>query len=81
MGYTCPVCNYDRLFKSPYSKNGSGSYEICPCCGFQFGYDDYPNKEETQVKWRKNWIRDKYPWYSKTRLPPDDWNPKKQIGE
>ena len=36
---TCPVCNYDGLFDPPYDENGYGSYEICPCCGFQFGLD------------------------------------------
>lgn len=36
MKYTCPVCDYPDLVEEPYF-----SYEICPCCGTEFGYDDF----------------------------------------
>ncbi len=75
----CPICFYDSLFEPPYSSKGSGSYEICPCCGFQFGYDDYPNKEDQIKEWRQKWISNGYPWFSKKRKPPADWNPIEQL--
>ena len=61
----CPVCNYDGLFDPPYDENGYGSYEICPCCGFQFGLDDYPDnnrdrfektKDEKDLSPAKRWF-------------------------
>ncbi|MED4649062.1 hypothetical protein P9293_17030 [Bacillus inaquosorum] len=41
MKYTCPVCRFKGLTEPAYDKEGTHSYEICPCCGFQFGFDDY----------------------------------------
>jgi hypothetical protein len=81
MGFICPVCNYNNLLEPPYSKGGNGSHEICPSCGFQFGYRDFPDKEEGIKKWRENWINNGYPWHSRRRLPPDGWDPRKQIEE
>ena len=79
MAYLCPICNYDGLYEKPYDDQGFGSDEICPCCGFQFGLDDYPNKEDGQEKWRKEWIEKGCPWFSKTRLPSQNWNPQNQL--
>lgn len=76
----CPICFYDGLFEPPYNSHGYGSYEICPCCGFEFGYDDYPNKEEQIMKWRKKWIADGYPWFSPEDKPVD-WNLPEQFKE
>lgn len=33
--YTCPVCAYERM---PYPPK---NYNICPCCGVEFGYEDF----------------------------------------
>lgn len=79
MDYLCPICNYEGLHEPPYNKQGYGSDEICPCCGFQFGYDDYPNKIESHIKWREDWINRGYTWYSKSRIPPKNWDAKKQL--
>lgn len=35
----CPVCGSDSL-EGAYSCNGSPSYEKCPECGVEFGFDD-----------------------------------------
>ena len=57
MKYVCPVCFYDQLTEEPYDEDGYGLYEICVCCGFQFGLDDYPDKEKGQNQWRDQWIK------------------------
>lgn len=69
MKYVCLVCNYEGLFEPPYDESGIGSDEICPCCGFQFGYDDYPNKEAGITQWRENWIKGGCKWFSNSRKP------------
>lgn len=79
MSYICPVCQYRGLFDPPYDESGIGSDEICPCCGFQFGCDDFPDKEEQMLKWKKEWIQKGCKWFSAVRKPPLDWNPKKYL--
>ena len=29
-----------RPARTPYNASGRGSFEVCPLCGFEFGYDD-----------------------------------------
>ncbi|CAI6246577.1 hypothetical protein NRS6120_05960 [Bacillus subtilis] len=41
MKHTCPVCGFKGLAEPPYDHEGNHSHEICPCCGFQFGFDVY----------------------------------------
>lgn len=77
--HICPVCGYSGLDDPPYNERGVGSDEICPCCGFQFGYDDYPDGPLAFTKWRHNWINGGYRWFSKCILPPDGWDPKEQL--
>ena len=79
MKYICPVCKYDGLDERPYDEEGYGSYSICPCCGFQFGVDDFPNKEEEIKKWREKWIESGYEWFSDGSLTPNNWNPIEQL--
>jgi hypothetical protein len=83
--YVCLVCGYNKLIDPPYNRDGYASYEICPCCGFQYGYDDHGNryKHNSVVQniidiWRSNWIRSGCLWFS-SREKPAEWNPKKQL--
>ena len=75
MKYICPVCFYNGLSEKPYDENGIGSDEICPCCGFQFGCDDFPDKDNQMILWRKKWIQSGCKWFSTSMLPPSDWLP------
>lgn len=77
--YTCPVCGYGGLYDPPYNERGVGSDEICPCCGFQFGYDDYPEGPLAFKKWRQKWMEEGCIWFSKGRPSPDNWNAKEQL--
>lgn len=74
MRYVCPVCMYDNLDEPPYNDEGYGLHEICPCCGFQFGYDDYPDKIPSWTEWRKKWIDDGCEWYAESQLPYKEWS-------
>lgn len=83
-GRYCPVCGYE-LESSPWVGD-SASYEICPCCGIQFGYDDAQYGEDASKQrnavycsWRGKWIRDGMPWFSKGTPRPEDWNPSEQL--
>lgn len=79
MKHICPVCGFDGLREEAYDANGYGSLEICVCCGFQFGYDDYPDKKIGIEQWRVNWIQEGCLWFSSTTHPPIGWSAKKQL--
>lgn len=72
--YVCLVCGYPELTK-PYGDFFRPSYEICPCCGYQYGYDDYI---WTPIDRRQKWMDDGMRWWSHDG-PPDDWDPQQQL--
>jgi hypothetical protein len=70
MIYLCPVCGYTQLPRPPRD------YLICPCCGTEFGYDDYATVHE---QLRQRWMALGAPWFSRTRSAPQGWNPLVQL--
>ena len=54
--YPCPACEQMVLDELAWSDQRSASFEICPSCGIQFGYDD-ANPDSRELVWRENWIR------------------------
>lgn len=65
MTYCCPVCGYDQLRSAP------ANHMICPCCGTQFGYDDYA---ESHSALRQNWMSAGCKWFSRQTPPPANWS-------
>lgn len=79
MTYTSPICGNPGLTERPYYNDDSdASDEICPCCGFQFGYDDHASGH-THSEWRQHWIDSGMPWFSHGRRPPPGWDPATQL--
>jgi hypothetical protein len=68
MTFTCPVCKYDKMDAPPRN------YEICSCCGTEFGNDD---QLRTHDQLREEWIRSGAHWFF--REPPVNWNPWRQL--
>lgn len=77
MDHTCIVCGYPHLTEAPRLKGGGGSFEICPCCGFQFGVDD-DDRGITHAAARAAWVKHGMKWHSRN-APPAGWNPKVQL--
>jgi transposase-like protein len=75
MNFQCPVCGYYGLEEEPYDE-GCASFEICPSCGTQFGYEDVSKSHE---ELRQAWIEDGSRWWSKNIEPPRNWNPRQQL--
>lgn len=49
MNYCCPVCGFEGLEEPPYDEYNEPSYEVCSCCGFEFGVDDDVETEEGKL--------------------------------
>ncbi|GAB5465364.1 MAG: hypothetical protein Kapaf2KO_08000 [Candidatus Kapaibacteriales bacterium] len=69
----CPICGYDELDEPPYySNNGfDPTWEVCSCCGYEFGYDDV-DQGWTFKAYREKWIAEGFVWQHDNR--PDGWN-------
>lgn len=68
----CPVCGFANLQFPPYDEYGNPSYEICGCCGFEYGFDDSSNGL-TFVKYREEWIEKGFKFFRKN-AEPVDWD-------
>ena len=90
MKYFCPCCGFKGLdepaykqislplptnLTPPYYKYfGDPTYDICECCGFEFGYDDEPGagKGLSFEQYLQEWINDGQNWFVPSSRP-DDW--------
>lgn len=69
--YNCKVCGL-RMEDPPWGDDGkSPNYEICPCCGVEFGYQDYT--VESTANFRRRWIDSGAEW-NEIKEKPDNWN-------
>ncbi|RJL35657.1 hypothetical protein D5H75_02395 [Bailinhaonella thermotolerans] len=69
--YGCRVCGLIQD-SAPWGLDGrSPSFDICPCCGVEFGYED-----ATLVSilvFRQKWLEDGAPWWD-SELKPGGWD-------
>lgn len=75
--FVCPVCGYDKLIEKPYNSYGCASFEICSCCGFEFGFDDV-DQGFTFEEYRNKWVTQQFPWFS-PQEKPENWNLLEQL--
>lgn len=69
--YSCPVCGFSSMPAPPVD------YNICPCCGTEFGLDDV---ESTHAELRMAWLSNGAKWFSDELSPqPTPWNPFVQL--
>lgn len=84
----CPCCGYpdldrpayaampatlDPLPLPPYGAHwGAPSYEVCDCCGFEFGNEDDPGTAApiTFSDYLADWIADGERWFAPGKRPP-----------
>ena len=71
--YFCPVCGFNGLKEPPYGKQGEPSYEVCPCCGYEFGFD-----QSDYAEFRKLWIDSGAKWFMQ-ELKPRNWSLNRQL--
>lgn len=78
--HRCPVCGFNGLMEAPRTPSGGGSYEICPCCGYQFGVDD-DDRRVSHAAHRERWIAGGMQWWSRGIPAPAHWNPRQQLAD
>jgi hypothetical protein len=77
VSFTCPVCGFPGLDEAPCDDHGCASFEICPCCGIEFGYDDATTSHS---ELRARWIAGGKCWRS-DREPPTGWDADTQLAQ
>lgn len=68
---SCRVCGYG-LGTPPWGDDGkSPTWDICPCCGTEFGYEDCTPASAKRK--REEWVANEKKWFD-ARQKPADWN-------
>jgi hypothetical protein len=79
MNYICPVCGFDKLVSPPSDEKGNESYDICSCCGFEYGVDDFNyGLVNAFEKYRRDWVDNGAEWFYPS-FRPINWNIDKQL--
>lgn len=74
--YRCRVCGLKQDFK-PWGEDGkTPAFEICGCCGVDFGYQDCT--PEYVKKFRKEWLKKGGKWASPDEKPAN-WSLEEQM--
>lgn len=73
--HTCPVCGYEGLNEPVRGEKNEPSFEICPSCGVEFGFDDYDSS--CKILGEK-WFEGGAYWQSRTIQKPKDWDGRRQ---
>jgi len=74
--HNCRVCG---LFSEdlPWGENGDcPTHEICPCCGVEFGYEDYTVLSTKE--YRDLWLLKGAEWFDKS-VKPNSWDKEQQF--
>jgi hypothetical protein len=74
--HNCRVCGL-HIADFPWGEFGNcPTYEICSCCGVEFGNEDY-TVESTKL-YREKWKSDGYNWFESTEKP-EKWDMEEQF--
>jgi len=74
--YVCRVCGAMQL-DAPWGDDGEApTYNICECCGVEFGYEDATM--QGIKSYRSKWIDSGAKW-SRKKSKPDNWSLEEQL--
>lgn len=75
--FTCPICGFNNLDKPAWDPvEKTPGFDICPCCGCEFGYDDAT--PQAGERYRLSWIKKGAEWFV-PHLKPSNWNLQEQL--
>ena|SRR5690242_7815117 len=64
-----------------YQRYGKASYDVCPCCAYEFGYDDepmHPENARSFAKYLADWTAGGCHWLGH-RVAPEGWSLEEQL--
>jgi hypothetical protein len=67
----CPLCGFGPIGEYATVIELRSSYDICSCCGCEYGYDDIEQHYE-------EWVKDGCEWFT-PEDKPKSWSLDKQI--
>ena len=74
--HNCRVCGF-YIDDLPWGEDGNcPTYEICPCCGVEFGNED--SSKESTKRYREKWINEGLTWFD-PKEKPKEWNKEEQF--
>ena len=74
--HNCRICGL-YIEDVPWGKDGNcPTYDFCPCCGVEFGHEDYTN--ESIKRYREKWIGEGANWVN-PKEKPDGWDKEEQF--
>ena len=72
----CRVCGYEPE-EPPWGEAGDfGTFDICPCCCVEWGYED--SSEAAAAQYRERWLRDGAVWADR-HTPQDGLTVEKRL--
>jgi len=76
--HNCRVCGFYNKTLPWGEDEKSPTYEICPCCGVEFGNED--SEIESTKKYRQKWLEEGAIWFDKKERT-EDWNLSLQLSK
>lgn len=74
----CRVCGFIHSSPPWGIDNQSPTFEICDCCGVEFGYED--STPQSIKDYREKWIKQGTPWFNK-KIKPENWSIEEQLSK
>lgn len=76
----CPVCGYPDV--QAFDDYGLTTFEICPSCGSQSGYDYSERSNDTDfLRLRRSWVMERGSRWFSSAPAPEGWNAEKQMSK
>ena len=75
--YICLICGFTDLDYAPFNELGSPSDTICPCCGYQFGYELLTPEITRIIELRNEWVSKNCPFFEIVK--PVNWSFQAQL--
>lgn len=76
--HCCRVCGLNQR-ELPWGEDGKiPTYDICPCCGVEFGNEDYTL--DSTKRYRAKWLGNGAKWFD-DREKPLEWNLEDQLDQ
>ena len=75
--HCCRVCGLDHEYFIWGQDGKSPTFDICECCGVEFGYGD--TSVQNCIDIRKHWIEVENAKWRDHKLKPEGWNLEQQL--